>query len=658
MRKKIELDGFLKQKYITELKTSPDEKNIALLVFQADMECNDYSAELWIYSVNDSRYRALIAFDPSKPFVWLDSDTILFAPKNKIYNSQSIGPLSQYCSIDIHSKDIEEYMRIPLDVTSLHPLDKERFLVTAVFDRSRPVLDNLTEEEKKQAISETKYDEDYEIVDEVPFRMNGAGYVHKKRNRMYLYDRKENSYAPLTDEYEDIYIADQRGSTVLYISTRFESKRDLTTSIHSCNCDTRQHECLLSNSAGLSAKSAFFWKDRVVVCGILNEPRHIYDKNDSFFTIEDGSIKPFAIHDFGLNDRVFSDHYCDETLELRMYDDALYFLGTEYDGSYVKRLTADGMIEKLSSNAGSVNCFELCEGRVYFAGYRKMRPQELYCIDGNNEYKLTAFHDEIVKDEIVVPHEHIYFENDGIPLEGYVLKPYGFESNKKYPGILNIHGGPKTIFADIYYHEMQHWAHEGYFVFFCNPRGSEGRGEEFADIRGRFGTIEYDDIMCFTDVVLKKYPQLDPDRLGVTGISYGGFMTNWIIGQTGRFRCAVSESGISSWFSMINGDLGYFLPEDFMGSSMWESPEKYWQHSPLKYAPQATTPTLFIHPREDYRCDMVESVQMYTALKSFDVETKLCIFRGENHDLGISGKPTNRIKRLREILAWFNKYLK
>jgi len=196
-------------------------------------------------------------------------------------------------------------------------------------------------------------------------------------------------------------------------------------------------------------------------------------------------------------------------------------------------------------------------------------------------------------------------------------------------------------------------------VFFCNPRGGEGRGDAFADIRGKYGTIDYDDLMRFTDAVLEHYPQIDPARVGVTGGSYGGFMTNWIIGHTDRFAAAASQRSIANWISKSNTtDIGYTFNADQMQCTAWSDLEKIWFHSPLKYADRCVTPTLFIHSDEDYRCWMAEGLQMYTALKVHGCTARLCLFHGENHELSRSGKPKHRLRRLREITAWFDQYLK
>jgi len=247
----------------------------------------------------------------------------------------------------------------------------------------------------------------------------------------------------------------------------------------------------------------------------------------------------------------------------------------------------------------------------------------------------------------------------GVSIDGWVIYPIDFDENKKYPAILDIHGGPKAAYGEIYFHEMQYWAAEGYFIFFCNPRGSDGKGNEFADIRGKYGTIDYEDLMKFTDCVLDHCPYIDSSGVGVTGGSYGGYMTNWIIGHTDRFKAAASQRSISNWLSDFGtADIGYYFNPDQLGGTPWNNTDKYWEHSPLKYADKAKTPTLFIHSDEDYRCWMGEGLQMFTALKYFGVESRLVLFHGENHELSRSGKPKHRIRRLMEITEWFDRHLK
>ena len=282
---------------------------------------------------------------------------------------------------------------------------------------------------------------------------------------------------------------------------------------------------------------------------------------------------------------------------------------------------------------------------------------ELYVFDKGKTKQLSSF-SQVLGQTKLSEIERFQFESNGDLLDGFVIKPIDYQEDKSYPALLEIHGGPKTVFGTILHHEMQYLASQGYFVFYTNPHGSDGHGIEFSDIRGKYGSIDYQDLMLFTDLVLEKYPQIDCQRLGCLGGSYGGFMVNWIIGHTDRFAAANSQRSISNWLSFYGvSDIGFFFTEDQTASDPWNNPEKAWEHSPLKYANKVTTPTLFIHADYDLRCPLEQGIQMYAALMKHKVDSKLTIFKDENHELSRSGKPQARVKRLSEISKWFAKYL-
>ena len=264
----------------------------------------------------------------------------------------------------------------------------------------------------------------------------------------------------------------------------------------------------------------------------------------------------------------------------------------------------------------------------------------------------------MLSDKYVAKPEEIVLKKK-MPVYGWVLKPINYDPKKKYPAILDIHGGPRCAYGPIYMHEMQVWASEGYFVFFCNPRGSDGRGNAFGDLRGKYGKIDYEDLMDFTDLVLKEYPNIDKERLGVTGGSYGGYMTNWIIGHTDRFKAAASQRSISNWITEVTvSDYGIDFPIEMEFKDVRHCEKELWDISPLKYVNNVKTPILFIHSREDYRCTLPEALQFYTPIRINGIDTKLVIFKGENHELSRNGKPLHRLRRMNEITDWLNKYLK
>ncbi|CUS03460.2 Acylaminoacyl-peptidase YuxL [Candidatus Promineifilum breve] len=256
--------------------------------------------------------------------------------------------------------------------------------------------------------------------------------------------------------------------------------------------------------------------------------------------------------------------------------------------------------------------------------------------------------------------EEVWFKAaDGYDLHGWILKPPGFDPAQQYPSILQIHGGPQTQYGNIYMHEFHYLAAAGYVVYWSNPRGSQGYGEAMTGaIYGRWGTVDYDDVMAWADYAAR-LPYIDTDRMGVTGGSYGGYMTTLIIGRTDRFRAAVAQRVVSNFLSFYgSSDLNYGL-EHLAGAPMpWDDMATCWAQSPISAINNATTPTLVIHSENDYRCDQEQGEQVFVALRRLGVDTELLLLPGESHGVSRGGRTDRRIARLEHMLGWFERYLK
>ncbi|CAM5208856.1 Dipeptidyl aminopeptidase/acylaminoacyl peptidase OS=Ureibacillus acetophenoni OX=614649 GN=SAMN05877842_10782 PE=4 SV=1 [Ureibacillus acetophenoni] len=288
-------------------------------------------------------------------------------------------------------------------------------------------------------------------------------------------------------------------------------------------------------------------------------------------------------------------------------------------------------------------------------------PGELfyYEITTGERKQLTHFNDQFIQEvELVQPTEISYHVSDGTTVYGWLMKPAGYEEGKKYPLILEIHGGPHTMYANTFFHELQLLAAKGYGVLYVNPRGSHSYSQTFVDaVRGDYGGGDYTDIMAGVDYVISQNEWIDTDRLGVTGGSYGGFMTNWIVGHTNRFKAAVTQRSISNWISFFGvSDIGYYFTDWQIGSDMLD-PEKLWHHSPLKYAKNIETPLLILHSEKDFRCPIEQAEQLYITLKSMHKEVGFVRFPDNNHNLSRTGTPNLRIERLNQIVQWFEKYI-
>jgi dipeptidyl aminopeptidase/acylaminoacyl peptidase len=244
-------------------------------------------------------------------------------------------------------------------------------------------------------------------------------------------------------------------------------------------------------------------------------------------------------------------------------------------------------------------------------------------------------------------------------LQGWILKPPGFRKGKKYPSILEIHGGPGVQYGNFFMHEFYFLAAQGYSVYFCNPRGGKGYGEKHSKaIWGNWGSADYDDLMAWVDLIGKK-SYIDRKRMGVTGGSYGGYMTNWIIGHTNRFKAAVSQRSVSNFISMYgSSDFNWAFQYELKDQPPWENFGNYWRQSPLNYIDKVKTPTLVIHSEQDLRCAIEQGEQIFVALKKLGVDTEMVRFPDEPHGLSRGGRTDRRVERLKHILRWFDRYLK
>jgi len=255
-----------------------------------------------------------------------------------------------------------------------------------------------------------------------------------------------------------------------------------------------------------------------------------------------------------------------------------------------------------------------------------------------------------------VPEEFEAVESDGTRVHTWCLMP---KAAGPVPVVLEIHGGPASMYGYRYFHEFQSLVAAGFAVVYSNPRGSVGYGREFGRcIMGQWGDKDYRDVMAALDGALDRWPQLDGQRLGAAGGSYGGFMVNWIVSHSDRFAAAVTmRSVVNRLSAMGSSDMGWLRVPQYGTKPWWEDIEPYWQQSPLRYASAIHTPLLIEHQEQDYRLPIEQGEQLYNALKYLGRTTELVIYPGESHGMSRGGKPWHRIHRLHTIVDWFRQYL-
>jgi dipeptidyl aminopeptidase/acylaminoacyl peptidase len=280
-------------------------------------------------------------------------------------------------------------------------------------------------------------------------------------------------------------------------------------------------------------------------------------------------------------------------------------------------------------------------------------------LNGGNERKLTHLNEALWQQLQLADVERFRYKSaDDWDVDGFLVKPLGWQEGKKYPVILSIHGGPAGQYGVDWYHEFQVYAARGYAVVFTNPRGSTGYGQKFErGIFGEWGGKDYQDVMNGLDAALKKYSWLDSERMGVTGGSYGGFMTNWIVGHTDRFKAAVTLRSLSNFISDDGTRDGAYGHTSDFGGDIFQKFDLYWDRSPLKYAKNVKTPTLILHSDNDFRVPIEQGEQWFRALKHYGVTTEIVMFPRENHNLTRTGEPKHLIESLNWQLYWFDRFI-
>ncbi|TPG78798.1 S9 family peptidase [Brevibacillus laterosporus] len=306
--------------------------------------------------------------------------------------------------------------------------------------------------------------------------------------------------------------------------------------------------------------------------------------------------------------------------------------------------------------------FHKKSGKAVIAVSDPLTPGDLFYIDSSKgeSKRLTTSNQWLEEVELSNPEVITYKAEDGWEIQGWMLKPAFYKRGETYPLLLEIHGGPHAMYGYTFFHELQLLAAKGYAILYTNPRGSHGYGQKFVNaVRGDYGGKDYEDLMSGVTYVLAHYDYLDEQRMGVTGGSYGGFMTNWIVTHNQRFRAAVTQRSISNWISFAGvSDIGYYFAKWEVQGDLVTDPDRLWQHSPLRYAQHVETPLLILHGERDYRCPIEQAEQFFTAIKQHKkAPVRFMRFPDATHELSRSGDPAHRIARLQAIVGWFEEYI-
>ena len=612
-------------------------------------ENGDYSSHIWRYSEAKVKQLSSKSGRNTNPRWSPDGKTILFVSSRKTEKTS-------------HTR----LMTMPSDggrETTVLELKKGR--IEGKISDPKWTPDGKTilfqSDMKRKAASDVK------IVKRITYRLNDEGYFHDRRTHLYSIKPNGHNLTQLTyGEYDvESYSISTDSAMVAFVANMTpEADYSLVRDIHVMPTAGGKPVKVTESRGPIYAVS---WSHNGKKLAYLGHDlrRRLATNTGIWLTSSKGGPTVELTWEF---DRSIGNHLNSDSRVASpdpspvwdLDDHRLTFLATSGGSCNIYTVTVEGRIVKpLTEGERSVEGFSFSgDGTVLaYTSMDALNLADVYLKDRKGESKVTNFNSRIKSKLLMSAPERFAFKaTDAVEVEGWVMKPH--DRDEELPTIIEIHGGPRTAYGHCLMFEFQLLVANGFAVAFTNPRGSTAYGEEFAaKILTNYGDRDYKDIMEATDHLIRT-GVADVNRLGVAGGSYGGWMTNWIIGHTDRFKAAVSERSISNWNSFFGtSDIGYYFAEEEVGGVPWERSQHYAQNSPITYVRDVKTPVLIIHSEEDYRCPIEQGEQLFAALKKLMKETVMLRFPGENHELSRSGKPNHRITRLNYISDWFKKHI-
>ncbi len=636
---KLKANEFYNYKYLSSLAISPQNTKTALVVSSVeDDDTYRHSLYIWI----NEKLEQSTACNKIDLFSWVSEDSI-------IYTTKYTENRTDFYMLTIWDQSVKFLFSVYCPVIFIDS-----------FSESTIVIHYEDKNNSKDIFADQSAGKKYytEITD-LPFLKNGCGHVSGIKNKVILYNYLDNKSTDISGDDNVLLLRTSPDKNMICYSCKRkenETKKTFFT-VYDAGRSSYIHLCLND----MQVKDFDFYHNSIVFAGSENRTYGTIE-NPFLYAVDimSGQLSLLYEFDYSIGALIITDSRLKTGRAFKVSDNHLYFISSKAYYTDIYRLNLKSKeLEAVTDASGCYDCFDVSGSTIQSVAFTGLKLQELYSIHNTVPTQLSHFNEAVDHMKMVKPVHHTIKDKDGYIIDGWIILPKNLEEGRRYPAILNIHGGPKAIYGDIYYHEMQYLAGEGYIVIYCNPRGSDGKGNRFSDIKGKFGENDYENILQFLETMINQYKCIDVEKLGVTGGSYGSFMTNWIIGHTNMFKAAVSERGISDWITLsLLTDSGYEHTSNQLQADLWEDFEAFWDKSPLRLANQVKTPTLFLHGDNDYKCFSVESYQMFAALKVNKADTKMIVFHGENHEMSRAGKPVNRYNRLIEITKWMDKYLK
>jgi dipeptidyl aminopeptidase/acylaminoacyl peptidase len=645
----LSVEDFSLLTHVGDPQVSPGGRYVAVSTIRPRLKENKYLKEIWIYKTSDAKPLAVLQSESDSSPRWSnDEEKIAFVSRRGLGEKDKGEAIYVY---HLGGGEPRLLYRAEHSILQLEWMPGDREIMAIA----------------RTSIRQVDEDGDYVDIRGLPVWFDGVGFIDEYRNHILIIDYYSGNARQLSrGDYNVLYAKPSpKGDKIAALVSRDKLHPNITELVL-YDVENGEEEVLLS---GKYSFASLAWSP------------------DGSSLLLQGNTLPrgLASHDhiwvFGLQERRLECITCsyDRNTRPAISSDTAWPRGS-FDPLWTKNrgvlfAMADRCrvaIYSFEPGTGIEKVIDPGEGTIYgfsasldgaTIAYSKTSPQEpgdIWLLKGAEEKRLTWFNDWVKKEiKLAIPTKLTIRTSDGATIEGYYMAPLDGDEAQKKPVVMTIHGGPKACYSTAFSFFHQLLVSKGYYVIYSNPRGSDGYSEEFADIRCKYGERDYQDLMEFLDAFLEKRADADPERIAVQGISYGGFMVNWIVTHTDKFRAAISENGISDWHSDFWGsDIGYWFDPDQICGDPWRSRENYDRASPIRLVANVKTPLLLIHSMEDYRCFIDQSLAMHVALQYLGKESRLIVFTKGSHGHSVRGKPRHRLKRYKIILDFLEEKLK
>lgn len=633
---------------------SPDGKQIVYRRNGFDIMKDNSRGNLWIINSDGSSHRKLTSREVNESQAsWSPSgDRIAFAS-----STDEGSEIYMYWTATGQIAKLSQLEKSPSCLT--WSPDGQTIAFTMFVSEKPPVIAKLPEKPKG-----AKWAEPARITDRLKHEADGSGYIEPGFSHIFMIPAEGGSPRQLTSEnYEHSgnLSFSPDGKFIYFSANRFEDweYRFRNSEVYKVSIDTKMITALTTQDG--PDYSPIVSPDGKTIAYLGFEDK-VQDHQNTLLHLMSSD---------GSNKRVISSKLDESVSDIHWDKDGkgLYFMFDEKGNTKIGYITTSGTITKLANNVGGTTI-----GRPYASGsysvsnngtiaYTQSRPEypaELAVIQNKKEVKLiTNLNNDVLSFRELGKTEEVWYKStfDGRNIQGWIVKPPFYDATKKYPLLVENHGGPILNYGDRFTAEIQLYAAEGYVVFYPNPRGSTSYGEEFGNLlKNNYPGQDYNDVMDGVDYLVNK-GIVDNEKLFVTGGSAGGIMTAWMIGKNNRFKAAAVVKPVMNWISKTLVADNYFGYADtrYPGQP-WENFETYWKFSPISLVGNIETPTMVMVGMNDLRTPPSEAKQLYHALKLRKIETVLVEIPESYHN--IASKPSNLISKVAHILAWFKKYNK